>query len=614
MKQQSFYKLYTVYFIIFGIVISSFGLGVNYYLQNKEFKTTLDKKSKEIFKMRIEDISIAYITKIDNILKSLSISEVFDDYFSSKKLNRENELINIFLTVVNCENTIMQARYIDKNGQEIIKINRNNPNENAFIVDKSKLENKSDRYYFKILSSLDKNKIWHSNLDLNIENGQVEIPYKPIFKVGIPIFHNNKFEGVIIINVLINDLLNMIGNSATFDHYIIDKDQNYIYHPNNNFSFNKYKNIFRDIKEDFPKGLESDEIYTFSLKDIFKNDDNSIVILKPKQDYKNEIMSDKLNTLVIVFFFTILLSLVISVLISKTFKDMQNKLFNAHEKLNEFKKIIDNYVITALINYDNKIIEISHAFEELSGYSKDELIGNSMSILKHHKQDKKIIENLWDTISSQKIWSGNIRNKKKDGEEFWLEQTIIPKVNKETKKIESFLTIGIDITAKKELEKMASIDNLTKIYNRRMLDHFLQVEIEIANRHKEELSLIMIDIDYFKNVNDTYGHYIGDLLLVELSRLISKNLRISDIFGRYGGEEFLIICNKTTKENAFILAEKLRVLIENHQFEEVGEKTISIGISSLEENDNKDSLFKKADIALYEAKNSGKNRTIIYER
>jgi diguanylate cyclase (GGDEF)-like protein/PAS domain S-box-containing protein len=611
--QQNFYKFYTIYFIIFGIVISLSGLGINYYLQEKDMKNILDRKSKEIFKMKNEDVLAHSIKNMDNILKTLATNQSFSDYFESKRSNKEKELTNIFLTIVNGSDAIIRARFIDKNGQEIIRVDRNS-NENSFVVDKSKLQNKYDSEYFKLVSSLKKNTIWHSIFDLNIENGQVEIPYKPTFRVGMPVYYDDKLEGIVIINFLINDLLNIIGNSATFEHYIIDKDSNYIHHPDSNFSFNKYKNIKRNLKEDFPNGLISDGIYTYSLNNILRNEDNSIMILRAKQDHKNEIIGYKFNSLVIIFFFTIALSFIISFLVSRTFTEIQTKLYKANEKLNEFKTIIDKYVITALVDYDNKIIEVSHAFEKLSGYSKDELIGQSMSVLKHSKQEKKIIENLWDTISSKRIWSGIIRNKKKCGEEFWLEQTIIPKIDKETKLIESFLTIGIDITAKKELEKMASIDNLTKIYNRRMLDNFLEVEIEIANRHKEELSLIMMDIDYFKSVNDTYGHYIGDLLLIEISRLISRNLRTSDIFGRYGGEEFLIICNKTTKNNAYILAEKLRILIENHQFEEVGEKTISIGISTLEENDNKESLFKKADIALYEAKNSGKNRTIIYKR
>jgi diguanylate cyclase (GGDEF)-like protein len=166
-------------------------------------------------------------------------------------------------------------------------------------------------------------------------------------------------------------------------------------------------------------------------------------------------------------------------------------------------------------------------------------------------------------------------------------------MNEEGSKIENFVSVGVDITAKKKLEELASIDKLTRIYNRRMLDEFLQIKIEEAKRYKEELSLIIIDIDHFKVVNDTYGHLVGDNTLTQTSEIISSHLRTSNIFGRYGGEKFLIICSKTSKENAFILAEKLRKEIKKFEFEKVGHKTISLGISNFEENDTTQSLFKK---------------------
>ncbi|MBU0925556.1 GGDEF domain-containing protein, partial [bacterium] len=153
----------------------------------------------------------------------------------------------------------------------------------------------------------------------------------------------------------------------------------------------------------------------------------------------------------------------------------------------------------------------------------------------------------------------------------------------------------------------------TGIYNRRMLDEILQIEIEVAQRHERDLSLIIIDIDYFKNINDNYGHLIGDETLKRMSTIISENIRASDIFGRYGGEEFLIICTQTNKDNAYILAEKIRSIIEKYNFNKIGTKTISLGISSFEKNDTIETLFKKADKALYSAKESGRNKTIIYE-
>jgi diguanylate cyclase (GGDEF)-like protein/PAS domain S-box-containing protein len=613
LNQHNFHKLFTLYFIFFGIFISICGASINYYLQLNEMNKSLDKKATEIFKIRNEEILINAVKNMDNTIKSLANNQVVNEYITSKKLNKEDEVRQIFFAIANSNNTIMQARLLDKDGLEIIRINRDSSVEEPYIVEKSQLQNKSQRDYFKILSKMNKNEIWHSNFDLNIENGKIEVPYKPTFRIGMPIFDKDKFEGIVIINVLLNDLFRVIGNSTIFEHYIIDKNQNFILHPQDEFSFNKYKNIQRNIKEDFPDGLESKEVFTYSLKNILKNEDESIMVLKTKKDYKRELIADKINTLIIVFSFTVILSLIIAIFVAKTPIEIQRKLFRANMKLKEFKSIIDKYVITATTKSDSTIIEVSAAFEKTTGYSKEELLGKEISIIKDPQRDKQIIKELWDTILEQKTWTGIIKNKKKNGEEFWLEQTIIPKINEENKNIENFLSISVDITAKKELEKMAQIDKLTNIYNRRMLDDFLKIEVDIADRHKEDLSLIIIDIDYFKTVNDTFGHLMGDYILTQISKIILENIRNSDIFGRYGGEEFLIICRKTNKENAFTLAEKLRILIKDFKFNEIGHKTISLGISDFQKGDTVETLLKKADSALYEAKNSGRDKSVIYK-
>lgn len=613
MSQQNFHKLFTIYFIVFGLLISLCGATINYYLQVNEINKSLERKASEIFKIKNENILINAIKNMDNIIKSLANNRVVNEYITSKKSNKEDEVREIFFAIANSNNTIMQTRLLNKDGLEIIRINRDSSEEEPYIVDKSQLQNKSQRDYFKILSKMNKNEIWHSNFDLNIENGKIEVPYKPTFRIGMPIFDKDKFEGIVIINVLLNDLFRVIGNSTIFEHYIIDKNQNYILHPNSQFSFNKYTNIQRDIKEDFPDGLESKEVFSYSLKNILKNEDESIMFLKTKSDYKQELIKDKTNTLIIVFVLTLLLSLIMAIFVSKTPIEIQRKLYKANNRLKEFKSIIDKYVITTTTRPDSTIVEVSSAFEKISGYSKEELLGKEISIIKHPQRDKQIIKELWDTILEQKTWTGIIKNKKKNGEEYWLEQTIIPKINEENKNIENFLSISVDVTDKKELEKIATIDKLTNIYNRRMLDDFLKTEIEIANRHNEDLSLIIVDIDHFKIVNDTFGHLAGDNLLTSISKIILENIRNTDIFGRYGGEEFLIICRKTTKENAFVLAEKLRILIKEFKFDEIGHKTISLGISDFQKSDTVDTLFKKADTALYEAKNTGRDKSVIYK-
>lgn len=612
MSQQNFQKYFIIYFIIFGIVISSFGAITSYLFEIDDIHKSTDKKAQEIFEIKTETMLKPALKNMDDIVLSLASNETILEFMCTNNSHKEKELEQIFLAITSSQDKIMQARLLSKEGKEIIRVDGNKENGQAFLVAKEKLQDKSSRDYFQEVSKMTKQTIWHSKFDLNIENGKIEIPYKPTIRIAMPLFENGDFIGMVIINILANDLLTSIGKSSAFEHFIIDKDNNYILHPNNQFSFNKYKGIKRDLKEDFPDGLDGEGIYTFPLGNIFSND-NAIFVLKTKGEYKKSLIDAKIKTALVIFLLTIVLSFILAIYISKAPIKLQSALLKAHDKLNEFTSIIDKYVVTATTKKDSTIVSVSSAFVESSGYSKDELVGQKMSIICHPDKDENLFKELWNTILSGKIWKGEIKNNRKDNEDYWLEQKIIPTLN-ENNEIENFVSIGVDITAKKQLEELASIDKLTGLYNRRMIDEFIYIEVEKHKRNPYDgLSVIMIDIDYFKNVNDTYGHQIGDMVLSQTANLLIENSRKSDIKGRFGGEEFIIICPQTTAESALRLAEKIRIAIESFKFEEVGYKTISLGISTFQDNDTVESLIKKADTALYQAKNSGRNKSVIFK-
>ncbi len=159
-----------------------------------------------------------------------------------------------------------------------------------------------------------------------------------------------------------------------------------------------------------------------------------------------------------------------------------------------------------------------------------------------------------------------------------------------------------------ELERLATMDKLTSIYNRYKLDVSLDEQVEIARRYGRDLSIIFFDIDFFKDVNDRYGHRVGDEVLKELTQFVSNLLRKSDIFGRWGGEEFLIILPETSKKEATMLAEKLRNAIEHHDFKHIKRLTCSFGVASFKKGDTSESIISRVDKRLYSAKESGRNR------
>lgn len=160
----------------------------------------------------------------------------------------------------------------------------------------------------------------------------------------------------------------------------------------------------------------------------------------------------------------------------------------------------------------------------------------------------------------------------------------------------------------KELTELSRKDALTGLCNRLMLDQVLEEEINRSNRSGEGFSVIIADLDRFKLINDTYGHISGDHLLIKISDIIKNSCRVIDTVGRWGGEEFLVICPGTDLKGAISLAERIRSNIENHPFEEVGQVTISLGVATFSPADTRETIVKIADDALYKAKEKGRNR------
>ena len=160
---------------------------------------------------------------------------------------------------------------------------------------------------------------------------------------------------------------------------------------------------------------------------------------------------------------------------------------------------------------------------------------------------------------------------------------------------------------KKELILLSSTDYLTKLYNRKEIDLILKKSINFYKRYKDNFSVILLDIDYFKETNDEYGHLIGDQVLISFSNILNKYTREVDSIGRWGGEEFIIICQNTKKEEAIILAQKLKKIIENYKFKDIGHKTASFGVVSYNDGESLNELLLRADQAMYRSKLKGRN-------
>lgn len=208
----------------------------------------------------------------------------------------------------------------------------------------------------------------------------------------------------------------------------------------------------------------------------------------------------------------------------------------------------------------------------------------------------------------------NTRHQRKNGSEY-ITEIRLQKLNHHEKK--QFVVIAQDITKRIQLEdrlkKLAMIDSLTGIYNHYKINQELDIEIERANQYDSTFACVMLDIDYFKSINDNYGHDVGDDVLREFTAIISKQIRKSDCFGRWGGEEFILLLPELNQEQALTFTQNLKKRIANHSFQDVSQITVSCGVTIFNKGDTKKSLLKRTDTALDRAKNRGRNKVISYD-
>ncbi len=293
--------------------------------------------------------------------------------------------------------------------------------------------------------------------------------------------------------------------------------------------------------------------------------------------------------------------------ISKTIQEQ-------NEKLKQYTKLIDKNIITSSTDLKGNITYVSDAFCFISGYTKEELLGKSHRIVKHPDMPKELYEELWNTITQDKTWSGEIKNLKKDGGYYWVKANITPIFEKD-KKV-GYTAIRQDITDKKIIEEISITDGLTQIFNRRHFNDTFPKVLSSAKRNNDLVCFLLMDIDHFKQYNDNYGHQAGDDVLIKFSICLKENLnRVDDMAFRLGGEEFGIVFKADDTSKAFEFANKIRIKIEEmkmvHNFSSAGKVvTASMGLVCIEPNETKemDDIYKEADDLLYKSKESGRNK------
>lgn len=281
------------------------------------------------------------------------------------------------------------------------------------------------------------------------------------------------------------------------------------------------------------------------------------------------------------------------------------------ESEERFRDILDNSPdLIQNISPEGKFLYVNPAWKKILEYDDEDVKKLYLADILSPRVKNQCFEKFKQVLQGKEIFEIETEFVAKSG---WV-VSVIGSASCKFKGGKPLYTRGIfrDITLQKVLENklhhLATTDELTGLYNRRMLKDLCNKEISRANRHHKSFSLAIFDIDYFKNINDTHGHDIGDLVLRTMSQLCLEQIRQDDSLARWGGEEFLLLLPNTALKEAVELCERLRQTIAGYNFPQLPQITVSFGLTEFAPEDSIDNLVKRADQALYEAKESGRNK------
>ena len=302
-------------------------------------------------------------------------------------------------------------------------------------------------------------------------------------------------------------------------------------------------------------------------------------------------------------------------------KDMTEKIFyeNSLKKSVEFFKILSENIPSIIALYREKFIYMNPFGLKILGYTEETIKDLNLPEMVEAREEEKLLlyQNIKRRLGGEQFETKyTLKVKKKSGETFWGEiiattiffenaWTGLAIINDVSDRVLSELNL---IKEKDVFKELSELDALTHVPNRRSFDTKLEDYLRNALINNAKFSLIMLDIDHFKEINDTFGHQTGDSVLSELASLIRENIRRDDFFARFGGEEFMVISKNIGVEGAVELAEKLRLKIETHGFSSKVNVKCSFGVTGYKRDDTAESIVKRADEALYKAKENGRNR------
>lgn len=646
-------KFFLIFPVLFFVVFS-----ICYIIAQLEFKRVSSITAQEelsnikLVKFVIASDLKALASDILLLAKNESLERYFEDS-SEENLERLSERFKGFNRDKKIYN---QVRYLDVDGREIVRINM----AGLFpeVVPQSKLQDKSRRYYVRHTMANEWGQIFVSPLDLNIENGVVSKPLAPVIRIGSPVVDQyGKKRGMVLLNFdgeKILDRYSQVFPERDENRFsFLNKDGYWLRsgNPEDEWGFMfgneitlkaRLPQLWEQVHSGGPGQLRlKDGLYTYITiyaEDEVKQGANFSGVAEDSFTHQHDhdtvvwhllmhIPEEELTFLFFLRGYSHLFWMIPVIILALVAAALHRAIISANKEITARTLTLlstgleQSPVAVLITDTDGSIEYVNPRFVEMSGYDRNVVLGENPRIFKSGTTTDETYKELWETVLGGDVWQGSFENKREDEAPYYVNASISPIFNKEGK-ITSLIGIQEDVTEKRrmqeELEKLATTDGLTGVCNRSYFMDCYYLELRRAMRYEHPLTVLAFDLDYFKNVNDTYGHHGGDLALQAFTATVQEELRESDIFGRLGGEEFSAVLVQTDVEGAQPLAERLRLAVEALEVpcdDRTITFTVSIGVAEWNpEDSDPGELLKRADRALYAAKFGGRNRVKISAR
>lgn len=559
---------------------------------------------------------------------------------SFQKFLDDNASIDLFenlaLDIAKSDRDIMSIRFLELTGKEKVRIYRKRLGSTPVVAPSHELQNKSHRYYFKHALNVPMETIWFSKLDLNQEYSKVERPHKETLRILIPVSHKGKRIGIIVVNYYMVNLLKELFSVPLYNMILADSNGDILIHYNKEKSWSHYNNtagLQAEVTQ--YKNMLENETYLgggfFSRQLKLPLENQLILVLSLNQDYvsqqKTRFIKNGLYSGTTTILITLIFGAVLIILFKRFFNEHEVRAKKIHslEELNHQMNILLDknkaYMDMAtdgvhIMKPNGDIVAFSQSFASMLGYTEEELLElNSRDWITPscEAQVEKKLSSMVDKATKIEC-----KHRCKDGSTIDVEVNAKWIVVDEEKLL---YASSRDVTQRnkmvKELERLATTDFLTQLPSRRLFDERLSDELERYRRSENyKVTIAMLDIDYFKDINDSYGHTAGDMALKHVAEIIHGELTRLDFVARFGGDEFGIILTNSDEVTSVNNLERIRLKLKQYPLIIEGKPmTISISVgATLIMSDQKEanSVLKKADKALYRAKELGRGRVEFF--